>query len=77
MNHACQNYGQASSGNRSRGLMEEKAPSTAEQFQRVAEEKAKKTQEGVSSQDTDKSHSEEARIGDSKDKSGKKRYKEH
>lgn len=63
--------GQASNGNRSR-LMEERAPSTAEEFQRVAEEKAKEAKEGVASQNVGKSH--EGTIGDSKVESVKNRY---
>ncbi|KAK7300026.1 hypothetical protein RJT34_10857 [Clitoria ternatea] len=60
------NYGQASNGNRGR-LMEERAPSTAEEFQRVAEEKAKEAKERVAN------HS----VSDNKDESGKHGYKEH
>ncbi|RDX80108.1 hypothetical protein CR513_39360, partial [Mucuna pruriens] len=58
----CQNY-----GNRSR-LMEERAPSTAEEFQRVAEEKAREAKEGVASQNVSKSYdgAQEATIADSK-----------
>ncbi|WVY92068.1 hypothetical protein V8G54_037582 [Vigna mungo] len=59
-----QNYGQASNGNRSR-LMEERAPSTAEEFQRVAEEKARETKEGVATQNVDKLF-DGAQIGESK-----------
>lgn len=53
-----QNYGQASNGtgNRSNRLMEERAPSTAEEFQRVAEEKAKETKEEVANQNVEKSY---------------------
>lgn len=52
MNIHSQNYGEAMNGNRSR-LIKERAPSTAEEFERVAEEKAKTTkmeggaQEGI------------------------------
>ncbi|XP_020208125.1 uncharacterized protein LOC109793063 [Cajanus cajan] len=70
-NNTTKNYGQASNGNRSR-LMEERAPSTAEEFQRVAEEKAKEAKEGVASQNVGKSH--EGTIGDSKVESVKNRY---
>lgn len=61
--HINQNYGQPSNGDRSR-LMEERAPSTAEEFQRVAEEKAR---ERMASQNV-KSYEgvQEATIGDSK-----------
>lgn len=69
--HIYQNYGQTSNGNRSR-LMEERAPSTAEEFQRVAEEKAKEAKESVATQNVDKSY--EGAIGDSKVESVKNRY---
>lgn len=47
MNIHSQNYGEAMNGNRSR-LIKERAPSTAEEFERVAEEKAKTTKmEGI------------------------------
>ncbi|XP_027333212.1 uncharacterized protein LOC113848048 [Abrus precatorius] len=75
LNNTIKNYGQASNGNRSR-LMEERAPSTAEEFQRVAEEKAR---EGVASKKVDKSYDnaeKEGIIGDSKDESVKNRYKD-
>ncbi|KAJ1441327.1 hypothetical protein SESBI_01468 [Sesbania bispinosa] len=72
------NYGQASEGKHSR-LMEERAPSTAEEFQRVAEEKAKVTQQVVASQTVDKTYdgAEEATKSNSKVESVKNRYKEH
>ena len=60
--------------------MEERAPSTAEEFQRVAEEKAKVAQQGVASETDDKAHdgAEEATIGNSKgEESVENRYKEH
>ncbi|KAK7305161.1 hypothetical protein VNO77_43061 [Canavalia gladiata] len=71
------NYGQANKGKQSR-LMEERAPSTAEEFERVAEEKAK-AQKGVASQTLDKASdaAEEATIGNSNVESVKNRYKEH
>ena len=73
------NYGQASKGKHSR-LMEERAPSTAEEFERVAEEKkAKEAQKGVASQSLGKAidGAEEASIGKSKVESVKNRYKGH
>ncbi|XP_027931257.1 uncharacterized protein LOC114187262 [Vigna unguiculata] len=69
------NYGQGSKG---RGLMEERAPSTAEEFERVAEEKkAKEAQKGVASQTLGKAidGAEEAVIGKPKVESVKNRYK--
>ncbi|KAK7316792.1 hypothetical protein RJT34_00509 [Clitoria ternatea] len=72
------NYGQANKGNHSR-LMEERAPSTAEEFERVAEERAKEAEKGVASQTVDKTidAAEEATIGNSKLESVKNRYKKH
>ncbi|KAL2316721.1 hypothetical protein Fmac_030597 [Flemingia macrophylla] len=74
-NYTTKNYGQASNGNRSR-LMEERAPSTAEEFQRVAEEKAKEAKVEVANQNVGKSYegAEEGTIGDSKVESVKNRY---
>ncbi|QCE01752.1 uncharacterized protein LOC114193580 [Vigna unguiculata] len=63
-NNTIKNYGQAINGNRSR-LMEERAPSTAEEFQRVAEEKARETKEGPGTQNVEKL-CDGAQIGDSK-----------
>jgi len=45
--------------------MEERAPSTAEEFQRVAEEKARETKEGPGTQNVEKL-CDGAQIGDSK-----------
>ncbi|XP_061363922.1 uncharacterized protein LOC133307427 [Gastrolobium bilobum] len=72
------NYGQANKDKHGR-LMEERAPSTAEEFKRVAEEKAKESQQGVASQTADKTYdaAEEVTIGNSKVESVKNRYKEH
>ncbi|TKY46936.1 hypothetical protein E2542_SST28991 [Spatholobus suberectus] len=72
------NYGQASKGKHGR-LMEERAPSTAEEFERVAEEKAKEAKEGVASQTLGKAidGAEEASIGNSKVESFKNKYKGH
>ncbi|OIW13403.1 hypothetical protein TanjilG_19755 [Lupinus angustifolius] len=71
------NYGEANKGNGSR-VIEERAPSTAEEFLRVAEEKAKEAEQGVASQTVDKTYdgAEEA-VGNSNVKSVKDRYKEH
>ena len=60
--------------------MEERAPSTAEEFERVAEEKkAKEAQKGVASQSIGKAidAAEEASLGKSKVESVKNRYKGH
>ncbi|KAK7287565.1 hypothetical protein RIF29_00846 [Crotalaria pallida] len=71
------NYGEANKGNHGR-LTEERAPSTAEEFDRVAEEKAKETEKGVASQTVHKAYdgAEEA-IGGPNAESVKDRYKEH
>ncbi|CAJ1964055.1 unnamed protein product [Sphenostylis stenocarpa] len=71
------NYGQGSKGKNGR-LIEERAPSTAEEFERVAEEKkAKEAQKGVASQTLGKAidGAEEGSIGNPKDESVKNRYK--
>ncbi|CAK9163905.1 unnamed protein product [Ilex paraguariensis] len=67
-------YSQARKENNGHG-MEEKAPSTAEEFKRVAEEKA---HQGVTNQTVEKAEEafEEATVGDSKVESVKERYKE-
>ncbi|KAB2606022.1 hypothetical protein D8674_005739 [Pyrus ussuriensis x Pyrus communis] len=59
--------------------IEERAPSTAEEFKRVAEEKLKVAEQGVASQTADKAYdgTEEAILGDSNVESVKNRYKEH
>ncbi|KAM1873581.1 hypothetical protein ACFX13_007396 [Malus domestica] len=65
--------------------IEERAPSTAEEFKRVAEEKRKAeeklkvAEQGVASQTADKAYdgTEEAILGDSNVESVKNRYKEH
>ncbi|CAL0315904.1 unnamed protein product [Lupinus luteus] len=57
------NYGQAMNGNRGRWI-EERAPSTAEEFQRVAEEKkAKEAQRGVPTKTV---AAEDATVADTK-----------
>ncbi|KAF7815871.1 uncharacterized protein G2W53_029840 [Senna tora] len=69
-------FGEMSKGR----LVEERAPSTAEEFERVAEEKAKEAaKQGVASQTTDKTFdgAGEAAMGDSKVGSVKNRHKEH
>ncbi|KAI4306134.1 hypothetical protein L6164_029438 [Bauhinia variegata] len=77
MLHVFQRYGQATKGNNSH-LMKERAPSTAEEFERVAEEKAKEANQGIASQTTDEaSDVGEETTGDSKVESVKERYKEH
>lgn len=60
-------------------MTEERAPSTAEEFERVAEEKAKEFQKGVPSQTIGKAidGAEEASTGNSKVDSVKNKYKEH
>ncbi|KAM1000684.1 hypothetical protein ACFX2I_007286 [Malus domestica] len=65
--------------------IEERAPSTAEEFKRVAEEKRKAeeklkvVEQGVAGQTADKAYdgTEEAILGDSNVESVKNRYKEH
>lgn len=60
--------------------MEERAPSIAEEFKRVAEEKARETDEQVvASQTVNKTYdgAEEAIQGNSRVESVKERYKEH
>ncbi|KAH0987553.1 hypothetical protein GBA52_014730 [Prunus armeniaca] len=59
--------------------IEERAPSTAEEFKRVAEEKLKKAEQGVASQTADKTcdATEETTLGDSSVDSVKNRYKQH
>ena len=75
--HKYQAYGQARKDNHSR-VDEDRAPSTAEEFQRVAEEKAK-AQQSIANQTVDKTYdgTKEATVGDSKVESVKNRYKEH
>lgn len=60
--------------------MEERAPSTAEEFERVAEEKERKAKQGIASQTTDKAcdaAADEASMADSNVGSVKNKYKEH
>lgn len=72
-----QNFGQVSRGNQK---VEERAPSTAEEFERVAEEKAREAaKQGIASQTTDKAFdaAEEATKDDSNAGSVKNKFKEH
>ncbi|XP_021807784.1 uncharacterized protein LOC110751595 [Prunus avium] len=81
---ACHNQryhsSQVSKGEHSSRInIEERAPSTAEEFKRVAEEKLKKAEQGVASQTVDKACdvTEETTLGDSSVDSVKNRYKQH
>lgn len=58
--------------------MAERAPSMAEEFKRVAEEKLREAEQGVAGQTVEKTHdgTEEAVSADPKVESLKKRYKE-
>lgn len=60
-------------------LIKERAPSTAEEFQRVAEEKSNGTQKEVKSQTADKAidAAQEATKGNSRIENVKNKYKEH
>ncbi|KAK7320358.1 hypothetical protein VNO77_29766 [Canavalia gladiata] len=69
LNNTVKNYGQTRNGNRSL-LMAERAPSTAEEFQRVAAERAK---ERVRSESYG---AQEGAIGEFKVESVKNRYKD-
>lgn len=56
--------------------MEERAPSTAEEFKRAAEQKLREAEQGVASQVSDKAYddgTEEATLGEATEK----RYMEH
>ncbi|MED6196462.1 hypothetical protein PIB30_047734 [Stylosanthes scabra] len=77
-NNSTKNYGQATSSvNRSR-MMEERAPSTAEEFERVAEEKSKnKIHEGAARNGNGDGAEHATNGGDSKVDSSPKRYKEY
>ena len=78
-----QSYSQASKENGHRHGHEfivERAPSTAEEFKKIAEEKIREAQQGVASQTAEKVYdgTEEATLGDSDDlQSAKRRYEEH
>lgn len=76
-----QRYGKDNRLRDERHVMEERAPSTAEEFERVAEEKQKlkAAEQGVSSQTGDKLNdvAEEATIGESKVEAVKKRFEKH
>lgn len=76
-----QSYSQTSKENgHADELIEERAPSTAEEFKKMAEEKLRDAQQGVASQTAEKVYdaTEEATLGDSDDlQSVKRRYEEH
>lgn len=76
-----QRYGKDNRLRDERHVMEERAPSTAEEFERVAEEKQKlkAAEQGVASQTGDRFYDvpEEATIGESKVEAVKKRFEEH
>ncbi|KAL0000747.1 hypothetical protein SO802_014528 [Lithocarpus litseifolius] len=59
-------YAQASKHNDPREIIEERAPSTAREFKRMAEEKLRKAQQGVASQVAEKVYdgTEEVTLGD-------------
>ena len=75
--NSIKNYGQEVKEKESH-LIKERAPSTAEEFQRVAEEKTNGTQK-VKSQTVDKAidAAEEATKGNSRIENVKNKYKEH
>ncbi|XP_062015556.1 uncharacterized protein LOC133732103 [Rosa rugosa] len=73
-------FGRCYSGSHGQGEQEmTRAPSTAEEFKRVAEEKLKQAEQGVASQTFEKTYDgiEEATVGDAKIESVKERYKQH
>ncbi|KAM5585476.1 hypothetical protein ABKV19_004724 [Rosa sericea] len=73
-------FGRCYSGSHGQGKQEiTRAPSTAEEFKRVAEEKLKEAKQGVASQTFEKTYDgmEEATVGDGKVESVKERYKQH
>ncbi|XP_050240060.1 uncharacterized protein LOC126689072 isoform X2 [Quercus robur] len=72
-------YTQASKNNDPRDFIKERAPSTAEEFKKIAEEKLREAQQGVASQVAEKVYdgTEEATLGDKNQESVKNRYKEH
>jgi hypothetical protein len=75
-----QSYSQASKENgHAHEFIEERAPSTAEEFKKMAEEKLRQAQQGVASQTAEKVYhaAEEATLGDSDLQSVKHRYEEH
>ncbi|OIW02884.1 hypothetical protein TanjilG_29660 [Lupinus angustifolius] len=65
------NYGQAMNGNRGRWI-EERAPSTAEEFQRIAEEKVKEAKQGVVAKTVG---AQDGTIGETNIESAKNRFK--
>ncbi|XP_050370684.1 uncharacterized protein LOC126788711 [Argentina anserina] len=73
-------FGRCYSGSHGQGEQEmTRAPSTAEEFKRVAEEKLKQAEQGLANQTFDKTSdgTEEAAIDDSKHESVKEKYKQH
>ncbi|EXB63277.1 hypothetical protein L484_012467 [Morus notabilis] len=71
---------QESKGNHhNRHGMEERAPSTAEEFKRAAEQKLREAEQGVASQVSDKAcdGTEEATLGEANLEKVEKRYMEH
>ncbi|GMY31153.1 hypothetical protein FCV25MIE_26395 [Fagus crenata] len=70
-------YGQASKDNHAREIIEERAPSIAEEFKKMAEEKLRETGQGVASQTAEKVYdgAEEATLSDKNHQSVKNRYK--
>ena len=72
-------YTQASKNNDPRDFIEERAPSTAEEFKKIAVEKLREAQQGVASQVAENVYdgTEEATLGDKNQESVKNRYEEH
>ncbi|CAL0317464.1 unnamed protein product [Lupinus luteus] len=69
--NSIKNYGQAINGNRGRWI-EERAPSTAEEFQRIAEEKVKEAKQGVVAKSVG---AQDGTIGDTNIESAKNSFK--
>ena len=71
-------YTQASKNNDPRDFIKERAPSTAEEFKKIAE-KLREAQQGMASQVAEKVYdgTEEATLDDKNQESVKNRYKEH
>ncbi|KAL4642917.1 hypothetical protein ACB092_02G054200 [Castanea dentata] len=72
-------YTQASKDNDPHDFIEARAPSTAEEFKKIAEEKLREAQQGVASQAAEKAYdgTEEATLGDNNQESVMNRHKEH
>ncbi|XP_059442337.1 uncharacterized protein LOC132174710 [Corylus avellana] len=79
--NSVKSYSQASKENgHGREFIEERAPSTAEEFKNIAEEKIREAQQGVASQTAEKvfDGTEAATLGDADDlQSVNRRYEEH